>query len=130
MDSLFVDTSGWIEVFGIKEPLHKEAREILELVIDEHRQIITTNYIIAEFMNRGSKILLAALDQIVTLPHIEIVHIGEKSHALAITLLRTHWDKEWSLVDATSFNVMRERGIREALTTDRHFTEAGFIKLL
>src|SRR5207247_7845017 len=108
----FVDTSGWIEVFGKNNPFHKEAREILELVIDEHRLIITPNYIIAEFIGRGSNAcnlrrreLLAAVDNILDLPNIEVVHIGEKTHAVAITLLRNHLDKEWSLVDATSFNV-------------------------
>jgi len=35
-------------------------------------------------------------------------------------------DKEWGLVDCLSFVIMRERGITEALTPDRHFTRAGF----
>lgn len=136
MDSLFVDTSGWIEVFGKNNPFHKGAREILELAIDEHRLIITTNYVIAEFIGRGGgacnlprQALLAVVDSILDLPNIEVVHIGEKSHAVAITLLHNHLDKEWSLVDATSFNVMRERKILEALTIDHHFEQAGFIKL-
>ena len=45
-----------------------------------------------------------------------------------------HWffrwrDKEFSFTDCTSFVVMRERRLREALTTDRHFVQAGFIAL-
>jgi len=74
--------------------------------------------------------LFKTVDSILNLPKIEIVHIGEKSHVQAMRLLRGHLDKEWSLVDATSFNVMRERGITEALTTDRDFAQAGFIRLL
>ena len=35
-------------------------------------------------------------------------------------------DKSYSFTDCTSFVVMRELGIREALTTDRHFVQAGF----
>ena len=34
------------------------------------------------------------------------------------------------LTDGTSFLVMRERGITEVLTGDRHFEQAGFIALL
>ena len=37
-----------------------------------------------------------------------------------------HKDKEWTLTDFVSFVVMRERGITEALTEDRHFVQAGF----
>ncbi len=135
--SLFVDTSGWIEVFGKDRPSHKQARDILARAVKELRPIITTNYVITEFIGRGCKAcnlnrlgLLKAVDDISKLPRVEIAHIGEKSHAQAITLLRGRLDKEWSLVDATSFNVMYERGIHEALTTDHHFEQARLIKLL
>jgi uncharacterized protein len=33
------------------------------------------------------------------------------------------------LVDAASFVIMRARGITDALTTDAHFVQAGFIRL-
>ena len=54
-------------------------------------------------------------------------HIGEESRALAITLLRGRLDKDRSLIDAISFNVMRQREITEALATDHHFEQARFI---
>jgi len=39
-------------------------------------------------------------------------------------------DKSWSLTDCTSFVIMEDRGIRDALTGDRHFEQAGFRALL
>lgn len=45
-------------------------------------------------------------------------------------LLTTHHDKIWSLADCASFVVMKELLIAEALTADRHFEQAGFIRLL
>jgi uncharacterized protein len=38
--------------------------------------------------------------------------------------------KEWSLTDCISFVVMKERGLTDALTPDRHFEQAGFKILL
>ena len=38
-------------------------------------------------------------------------------------------DKSWSLTDCVSFVVMRDRGLTEALTADRHFEQAGFTLL-
>lgn len=137
MDSLFVDTSGWIEIFGKNEPLHDKATKIFAQALKARRRIITTNYIINEYLGTDGKRchlsredLLNTVDRIIHSPDIEVVHIGEKSHSIAILFLRKRLDKQWSLVDATSFNLMNERGIREALTTDHHFEQAKFIKLL
>ena len=47
-----------------------------------------------------------------------------------IELYRKRPDKGWSLTDCVSFVVMQREGIREALTGDAHFEQAGFIALL
>ncbi len=61
---------------------------------------------------------------------VEIVHIDAPMDNVAWQLLEKRFDKEWSLVDASSFVLMEQFGMTEALTTDHHFTQAGFIKLL
>lgn len=40
--------------------------------------------------------------------------------------LRNRLDREWSITDCASFLVMEQYGIREALTSNRHFEQAGF----
>lgn len=62
-------------------------------------------------------------------PTIEILHVDEATDAEAWKLLEARADKEWSLVDASSFVVMRRFGMTEAITTDHHFEQAGFVRL-
>ena len=61
---------------------------------------------------------------------IEIVHIDEQLDVRAWELLENRLDKTWSLVDCASFVVMEQRGLTDALTTDHHFEQAGFVRLL
>jgi uncharacterized protein len=46
------------------------------------------------------------------------------------SFFRNHADHDYSFADCASFVVMRELGLRQALTTDGHFPEAGFEALL
>ena len=48
----------------------------------------------------------------------------------ALELYERRADKDWSLTDCLSFLVMEDRGIRDALTADHHFEQAGFRALM
>ncbi len=61
---------------------------------------------------------------------IEIVWIDEETHIKAVELIKECLDKNHSLCDAVSFVIMQTRGIAESLTTDKHFEQEGFIRLL
>jgi uncharacterized protein len=47
----------------------------------------------------------------------------------ARNLFFRYHDKDFSFTDCTSFVVMRDLKLREALTTDHHFAQAGFTVL-
>lgn len=63
-------------------------------------------------------------------PDIETVWINELLHRAAVKLLVARQDKTYSLCDAVSFVLMRQRGVTDALTTDHHFEQEGFRRLL
>jgi predicted nucleic acid-binding protein len=69
-------------------------------------------------------------ETIKTASWVEIVHIDPTIDNEAWKLLKNRPDKKWSLVDCSSFVLMQQRGIIEALTTDHHFEQAGFVRLL
>jgi len=59
-----------------------------------------------------------------------IVDVDVGLWSRGLDLYRARPDKAWSLTDCTSFVVMQDRGLTEALTGDRHFEQAGFTMLL
>ena len=75
----------------------------------------------------------AALEFVAALtdnPEIEVEWVREELHRAAMALLQARPDKAYSLCDAVSFVLMRRAGVLEALTTDRHFEQEGFVRLL
>ena len=61
---------------------------------------------------------------------VEIVPTSEELYQRAFQLYQSRADKEWGLTDCVSFVVMQDRGLSDALTTDKHFEQAGFRALL
>jgi predicted nucleic acid-binding protein len=59
-------------------------------------------------------------------PILEIVWIDEAMHEQGLTALIAANKAGMSLTDWTSFAIMRERGIAEAFTLDRHFSQQRF----
>ena len=47
-----------------------------------------------------------------------------------LQLYENRADKAWGLTDCLSFVVMQEQGLTEAVTSDRHFRQAGFRALM
>jgi len=60
----------------------------------------------------------------------EIIPATRELFDSALELYRQHADKDWTLTDCSSVFVLRERGLTEVLTADRHFEQAGFTALL
>jgi predicted nucleic acid-binding protein len=59
-----------------------------------------------------------------------VIYVAESLHRAALQLLQQRLDKSWSLCDAVSFLLMQQHGLLETLTTDHHFEQAGFVRLL
>lgn len=128
----FLDTSGLLSLLDASEVRHEKAADSFRAAIG----LVTTNYVLSEFIplstsrGFGRSESLSFLNDLVRLPRLELVWVDEPLHTAAMELLESRLDKSYSLCDAVSFGVMRERSISEALTTDRHFEQEGFVRLL
>ena len=97
---------------------------------------LTHDYVLAEFtplcqaraLNRTAALDFAT--ELLDNPHVEVIWVDEIIHRAALALLSERQGKTYSLCDAVSFVLMQHRGITEALTTDHHFEQEGFIRLL
>ncbi|PSN15871.1 VapC toxin family PIN domain ribonuclease [filamentous cyanobacterium CCT1] len=137
MNSVFVDTSGWANAFDRRQPQHAVAVSAFQQMRQNRDTIITSNYVIAELvalLQRPLRIprsqIFTTIDTIKTTSYLNIIHIDAATDTAAWNLCKSRPDKAWSLVDCTSFVLMQQQGIQVALTTDHHFEQAGFIRLL
>lgn len=137
MTDIFADTAGWGHLVDPTQAWHAQAATLYRAGRQQGRKFITTNYILTELvalltspLRIPPPTIIAFINSLKTSPHIEIVHVDASLDEQAWQLLSQRQDKEWSLVDCASFVIMRQRNILEAFTTDEHFEQAGFVRLL
>ncbi len=137
MPELFADTSGWGNLADPTQPFHARAAAIYRTARRQRRKIVTTTYVLVELvalltspLRIARPAVVAYIQGLKSSQYIEVVHVDAALDTAAWQLLCNRQDKEWSLVDCASFVVMTRRGILEALTTDHHFEQAGFVRLL
>lgn len=97
---------------------------------------MTHNYILAELValcnahGIDRRINLGFISALAQDPTVKVEWIGKEEHDAGIDLLRARPDRDYSLCDAISFLLLRQHGITEAFTTDHHFEQEGFVRLL
>jgi predicted nucleic acid-binding protein len=128
----FADTSFWYALGDRDDRHHRQARSLGASA--RRSQILTSNHVTGETWTlvrrrMGHQIALSVIELISRLSNVEVVHVDEAAERDAWDWLRNHDEREYSFVDATSFALMRARGIREALAFDGDFTAAGFVEV-
>jgi uncharacterized protein len=133
--SIFLDTAYIVALSSTSDEMHAQARAIARQLKKASTKLVTTRAVLLEIGNalarqrfrQRAAVLLEAFE---IDPSVEIVPLSEELYAQALALYRARQDKDSGLVDCVSFVIMQERGIREALTSDSHFEQAGFACLL
>lgn len=129
---MLLDTAGLLSYFDVADARHADAVTFFRAAALR----LTHSYVLAEFvplcqarrLNRRSALFFVA--DLLDNPQVEVVWVDEFLHRAALSLLQSRLDKTYSLCDAVSFVLMRRYGIIDALTTDRHFEQEGFVRLL
>ena len=131
----FVDTSYFIALAHPRDEKHDVALSLSRKIEKEKARLITTQAIVLELgsalARQKSRVIAARIfEAIDDAPVVEVVPLSLSNYRKSIDLFSNRMDKDWSLTDCLSFVVMKEIGISKALTTDEHFSQAGFEALL
>ena len=131
----FVDTSGFYSLLVRRDGLHTAAADYMARAARSQGQFVTTDYVLDEAVTllkaRGYGELVAPLfDTIDNSAATRIEWTTSERFDEARLFCMRHSDKAWSFTDCISFLVMQSLGLTAALTSDRHFAQAGFQVLL
>ena len=127
--SVYVDTSAFYAVLDADDRNHPAAREIWVNLLNTGEQLLCSNYVLVEcfalVQHRLGLAAVRALQEDVV-PVLSLRWVAETVHGAGLSALLTAGRERLSLVDCTSFELMRRLGVRTAFTFDRHFHEQGF----
>lgn len=130
-EPVFVDTGAWVALALTNDPQHAAAVAVWGELLAHHGRLHTSVPVVVEtftFLDRNAARTVASSwrDATLALPRLRVLDCPGR-------VLQQAW--EWldrrdlvrlSVVDATSFVLMKKAGIRSAFAFDHHFAQAGF----
>jgi len=127
--SVFLDTSAILAVLDADDLQHREADAIWRRLLTSDETLLSTNYILVETFalvqrRLGMDAVRAVESEIV--PLLEIHWVDAEVHRVVVNQLLVASRRNLSLVDCSSFEVMRRHRVQTAFAFDPHFPEHGF----
>ena len=125
----FVDTSGLLAVLDGDDAGHARAARAWRELLNADERLVTSGSVLVEVYALSRRRL--GMDAVRVLatdfePLLEVVWVEAEVHAAALGAFLAAGQRGLSLVDCTSFEVMRRGGIRRAFTLDSDFSRQGF----
>lgn len=132
---VFIDTSGFYALLIKDDDQHQRAAKLLKDAEKGRRRFVTTDYVLDEtvtlLMARSHAALVGPL--LAATLHSQACRIewtDPERFSQTTDFVLKRLDQGWSFTDCLSFVVMKNLRLREALTKNRHFAQAGFLPLL
>ena len=129
---MFADTSFFEAILSVRDEHHGAA---VEASRGGWTATVTTEFVLIElgatFSKPDDRADFLMIDRMVrTRKDVTLIPATSALLQRGRDLFAARPDKAWSLTDCISFLIMQENDIADALTTDHHFTQAGFRALL
>lgn len=132
MSRVFVDTGFYIGLLRRVDELHLRCADFAKRY---DGTFVTSEFVLIELGNwMGQTPLRSSFAELAGRlredPTTVVLPATADWYLRGLRLYTKRPDKYWSLTDCISFEMMREHGLTEALSADRHFTQAGFHAML
>ena len=127
--NVFVDTSGFYAMLVENDVNHESAKAWWTATLLSEYGLVTSNYVVVETgALLQSRVGLAAVRRFVqdVLSAVEVQWVSPEIHEAATDALLSSNRRGLSLIDCSSFALMRRLGITDAFTFDPHFAQQGF----
>jgi predicted nucleic acid-binding protein len=127
--AIFIDTSAIYALLDAGDCNHDHAKTTWAGWLDHPPMLVCSNYVLLEsivLVQRRLGITVVRRFQEELAPLFHVHWVNHDLHSIAIGVLLAAGRRNLSLVDCTSFELMRRLGIRTAFAFDRHFAEQGF----
>ncbi|MBC6480208.1 MAG: type II toxin-antitoxin system VapC family toxin [Hormoscilla sp. GM7CHS1pb] len=134
MKVVFADTFYWVSFVNPKDVWYNQVRKVVKAL--QPLRIVTIDEVLVEFLTfysdygpqmrrRSVELVRGILND----PEVQVIEQTHESFLSGLNLYENRLDKGYSLTDCISMNTMRQLGITEVLTHDKHFTQEGFVIL-
>ena len=130
MSFIFADTSAWVALLDHKDRNYQAANNFF-CFQSLNQPFLTTNFIVSEtitavrFKLRHTPAVEIA-EELYAEKFTKLFRVTPEVEAEALMLFKKYADKTFSFTDCISFVVMRNFGIAQAFTFDKHFRQMGF----
>ncbi|MCW1967193.1 MAG: PIN domain-containing protein [Anaerolineae bacterium] len=136
--TVFWDSAAFVALINQRDTFNQQAKMLAFELGKQQAKLITTDAVLSETISGLSSVIWRAtvteminrLQQSAKTNVVEIVHIDPTLWHRGWQLWKQRLDKDWSLIDCISFIVMQDYGVTEAFTSDHHFEQAGFTRLM
>ena len=132
-DRLFIDTAFIQALLNPRDDYHERAKVLFPRV-RAASEVWLTEAILVEVGNalsaRNRQGAVQFIQQCYRTENMIIVRVDTDLLAQALNLYQSRFDKTWGLTDCISFMVMQANNLTTAVTSDRHFLQAGFLALM
>ncbi len=130
MRAVFADTFYWVALTNPEDSGHAEALAFDSALADA--MVVTTDEVLTEFATFYAGNPWLRRRAAVTVRHliessdVRVVSQSRAGFLAGLSLFEARPDKGYSFTDCISMRTMRQEGIVEVLTNDRHFEQEGF----